>query len=330
MLLISTLVAAVPLTENWSCQTVGTMPGPEDFVVLSDTELLVSSDDRRGTGQGAIVRLNLETKTETILPITGRDSCSFHPHGIFSTSTDLYIVLHYQEEESSECQLQQDDGKSLLDGIEHFALAEDGLHFIERLQSPLMREPNDLVVAPTGEIFITDNPEFTTVGMLTAIVFGRRPSVVLSYQQGSWEVAADRFLYSNGVLLTPEGWLWVATYGGHLYGLREIDGKWSRRGHSQRKGALDNLMVAADNSLVVAGHPKPFAFLSHAKSPENIGPSVIYILLPLDDGWGILAAYEDESGTAQASSTATLVGGKLVIAQVFEPGIVVCTSKLPA
>lgn len=329
--------SATPLLDGYTCTQAGTMPGPEDFALADDAILLVSSDPRRTPGvSGAIVALNLETQQETPLPLTGRDTCSFHPHGITlqkqADTWHLYVVTHYQETEDPACGLLREKDAPLLDGIEHFTWQNDTLSFVERLQSPLLREPNDLIVTETGTIFVSDNPEFTTLGMLTALTFGRRPSAVLSYTQGAgWSKVAGRLLYANGVLQPSKNWLWVSAYGGHLWGyhLEERQGEqvWVRRGHSRLQGALDNLMVGSDGMLYVAAHPDPFAFLRHAKDPSEIAPSQVFTLAPLDDGWALMKTEVEETGQIQASSTATRLGEKLLISQVFEPGVHVCVAR---
>lgn len=341
LLSLSIALAAPPpedlLIDAFSCQVAGAMVGPEDYAVLDQggaRRLLVSANRYRPGDQGeseGIFSLDLDTGASERLRVEGRDACSFHPHGVALTgpedARELYVVVHFRESDASNlsCALKDDGGDPLLDGVERYRVTADGLVFVERLQDPLIVEPNDLVVTPTGEIFMSNNRDFSTLGTLAGALLGWKPSQVLGYTPGEgWAVIARRFFYSNGVLLDDRGELMVASYGGKLTRLtRGADG-WERAEVMRLHGALDNLMVGDDGRLWVAGHPSPVAFTKHAKDAANVGPSEVYALTRADQGWQVAESWIDTSGAVSASSTASMLGSRLVFAQVFQPGLVVC------
>jgi hypothetical protein len=329
-LLAASAVAASPptdLTTAYTCARVGVMVGPEDLEPDGD-RLLVSSDHRRpdDTGGGAIWSVDPATGSTKALTVVGRDACAFHPHGMTVRDGELWVVVHLSEDEASHpsCPPATDGSGPVRDAVERFRLGPDRMEFVERLSSPLLREPNDLVFLG-DTLYVTDNPEYTLTGLLTGVVFGRRPSRVLAWD-GSWSVAAKRFLYSNGVIANDDR-LVVGAYGGVLTSLGPKAGGWKRDDVTRLDGALDNLMRGDDGRLWVAGHPEPIAFAKHAANPTKIGPSIIYALEPDGPRWTPAITLDDHGGTVQASSTAIYWRGDLWIGQVFEPGVVRCAPR---
>ena len=349
--LAATLPDTTLLTDDWVCEVTGGLPGPEDLDVIElggRKTLLVSSDERRpaegekgspapaGAGpDGGLFAVDWDTREARALPIDGRDACSFHPHGLTTRPNgdglDVFVIAHYPESDAGRagCGLLVDqDGAASLDAVEQLYLDDGGLRFVSRLQSDLMTEPNDVIALRDGGLLVSNNPEYTVLGLLTGVTLGRRPSDVLAYDgTGAWSVAARGFLYSNGLLIDRVGRLWVATYGGHLFGYDQVDGAWVRTRHLRLQGALDNIMMGEDGLIRVAGHPRPLVFPKHAKDPTIIGPSVVYTLEETEGGWRPVGRLLDESGAVNASSTATLVNGELVFGVVFDEGPIVCAPR---
>lgn len=342
-LLFAPALAAPPtgtLTEAFACRNLGDMVGPEDYAVLDQggaRRVLVSANRYRPQDAGpseGIFALDLATGQHEKLALLDRDGCSFHPHGVDIGGTpeapELYAVVHFSPDDADNaaCKLQKDArGEPLLDAVERLAITPEGLRFLERLQDPLLTEPNDLVVTDAGQIFLSNNPQFSTFGLLAGLTLGWRPSVVLAYTPGAgFQVAARRFFYSNGVLLDDQGDLLVASYGKLTRFEADADG-WERAETLRFRGAMDNLMVGEDGRLWVAGHPSAGAFSRHAKDGANIGPSVAYALSRNGEGWAPEQGWLDETGTVSASSTASKLGEELVFAQVFQPGLVACAPK---
>lgn len=330
-----------PLTETHACRVVGDMVGPEDFAVLDGGEaarVLVSASRYRPGDQGpsdGFFALELSSGEQARMEIAGRDACGLHPHGVALSgppeARELWAVVHFRAEDAENpgCALARDErGRPVLDAVERYRVGDRTLTLLERLQDPLMTEPNDLVVSEDGRIFVSSNPAFTPLGLARGALLGWRPSELLGFAPGQgWRVLADRFFYANGVLLDEGGDLWVSSYGGRLTRLAEGADGWERVGGSRLRGALDNMMIGEDGRLWIAGHPSPLGFARHAEDPAEIGPSVAWSLRREGEGYVPEAGLIDRTGAVNASSTVTRIGGELVFAQVFQPGLVICAPR---
>ncbi len=342
-LLLSLAQAApdpTPLTDTFSCRTVGAMVGPEDYAVVDlggRPGLLVSASRYREGDQGesdGVFALDPESGETRRMPVLERDACSLHPHGVDlrvrPEGIELYAVVHFREEDTQNpaCKLQSSDGEPLLDAVERYRLTLEGLVFQERIQGPLFTSPNDLTVQEDGSFFVSNNPDFTPFGLVRGVLLGWRPSQVLSYAPGEGlSVVARRFFYSNGVLVDDRGDLLVGSYGGKLTRLTRGEDGWEKEEVIRLQGALDNLMLGQDGQLWIAGHPSALGFSRHAKDASEIGPSVAWALKRAGETWEPTLGYLDESGAVQASSTAAMLGRQLVFAQVFQPGLVICDPR---
>lgn len=314
------LVAAAlagPLPSDWTCRTVGAMAGPEDVDRLADGTLLASADARWEHEEkvGGLHRVDLATDTSTPIPLVGRDACPFHPHGVAVQGDRIWVILHYGEERPAGCALPAE----VHHGIERFTVGAEAT-FEDRIVDPLLRNPNDLAVDAAGDLWVSDNPEWRGSGLALDVLFDRRRSRLLRFSNGVGEVALDRVLYANGVLARDDGSLLLTSYRGRVLSVRDGGATLVVR----LRGALDNIMANDDGSLMIAGHPKPFAFLRHVRDPDAISPSETFVLRPDGEGWTVESWVED-TGLNSAGSTALMFGDQLVFGRVFQSGVVACT-----
>lgn len=171
----------------WSCRTIARIPGPEDLVVDYSGEyprLLVSSDDRDAapTTDGAIYSVSLSEPADDhdpsarpwpiLLPLAGRDRCSFHPHGISLVQSDatgnpwlLYVINHHEPKDASPeagCFPHPAPTRrtaTRITSIEVFIVEKRQLVFVQRLAQPdVLTNGNDLVALGDGRIWVTNPP----------------------------------------------------------------------------------------------------------------------------------------------------------------------------
>ncbi len=346
--LLSTFACA--RTPEPSCTPLGTMPGPEDFDRVGSPEhptFLISAAARREAQSDAdngIWALEWPRGAAIRLALVGRDRCSFHPHGITTAEVEpgrfeLWVINHHDDGDlelpPEQCQ------RTNRHVIEHYRveLQAGELHFIERLTSPLLTNPNDLDATPDGRLWISNNPGWEKPSELIGdMLWGRKRGRVVHYDPSRpeperWRVAMDRLLYANGILIEAQEQgglvLWVASARGqldrHLLGDdgTVLPNQPRLRPAPKLGGTLDNLMEA-DGAVWVAAHPKSLAFIRHREDPAEHAPTRIYRVDRSEDPH-TAEVLEVTQGQANAGSTVLPVdGGSVVIGQVFDEGLRVC------
>jgi hypothetical protein len=326
--LASLLVAAcVTKLPSPPCTAVGSFPGPEDFddVELEGQPALVVSAAARRDGQtqaeNGFWLVDPTTQATRKLAIHGRDACPLAPHGIATVEPEpgrweLWAILHYQPEG---CEGQAH-------GIERYRLEADGLHFAERLLGPELRNPNDLDVLD-GRLWLSDNPSWEEGKGFVGDMLLRRPKGRILHwdpQRATFSVATEDLLYPNGVAVIGDR-LWVGAAYGRLYHFElHEDGSAGERVELrvEPKAALDNLMEH-EGSLWVTGHPKGLAFIKHRKRASANAPTVAYRVSLASEAVEAVADWRE--GQVNAGSTVWPLGEQLVLAQVFDPGLRLCS-----
>jgi hypothetical protein len=80
----------------------------------------------------------------------------------------------------------------------------------------------------------------------------------------------------------------------------------------------DNIRII-DRELYLSGHVKPFKFISHVKSSDNLSPVEVWRVNPETEE--ITSLFYTDGSLISAGSTAIVMNGKLYICQVFDPFI---------
>jgi hypothetical protein len=292
------------------------MPGPEDLVLDGPDRLLVSSQDRRTEPPppGAVYALDMPSGEVAELPRMGEpEGMPFHPHGMDLVRGDdgilrLYVINHRL------------DGQDPPHAIVVYRVLADRLEFLELLEDPLLASPNDLAALPDGQLYVGNDR--SAGGGLTEMVLGLKKSTVVHFDgQGTWKVVAEGLAYTNGIAVLGHRVIVAATRENAIYSYARLgDGSLTLKTRVARVPGPDNFFVAGDD-LFVAVHPRPLAFVAHARNPAKPSPSHVYRmdlatyemeLLFADDGHGI-----------SASSTGIWIDQTLWIGQVFDPFVVV-------
>jgi hypothetical protein len=288
----------------------------------------------------------------------GRDSCSFHPHGIDVLETAggvlVFVINHHRATDRDSRSGCNPTGtlRQPFDGIEiyRFDAATRKLVFEERLTDPRLQKINDLVAVDRHHLFVS-RPAFGLGEFFVALGIGtdragqRRAECVgevLEWNHGVWSTAADRLCYPNGVEVEPSGdqvALWVTT---------SLDGSLHRRPLRSSltaidipgAGAPDNLTWAPTDppTLLVPIHAAPARFFSAALSATLDGPRTAAggcvarvsttagvgtkLTCPaLTEHESADVPYRGDGGQLTAVSSAVCVGDDLYLGQVFERGV---------
>lgn len=306
--------------------------GPEDMVIDDNDgapRLLISCDDRRnhpGLFSG-IVAYNLETGAiDTLERIGEPKDLLFHPHGIsiqrVGERTLLFVISHEEQEVTPGLSMR----KAPVHPIVVYRVERDRLTWINTFQSDLFRSPNSVLAREDGSFYVS-NDSYKRGGFMEMALKLKKAQLVFCGRDGNCRVVEEKVAYGNG-LAYRDGFLYQGSTRGNLV----------YRYNVQPDGSLTDKVVVckgvtgADNlrfhgeDLLVANHPKPIAFIGHAKDPQKHSPSMVCKFSPqdFDPDEGPLQPeiiYCDDGSTISASATGLIVGQKLYVSQVFEPYI---------
>jgi hypothetical protein len=307
--------------------------GPEDLVLdtfVVSNRLLISCDDRRnepGLFSG-IVAYDLETGEIDTLERRGEpEEMKFHPHGIslrMVGNQALLLVISHEEEGTT-------SGKSMKDEPSHpiiaYEVKEDHLIWLKTYQSDLFRSPNSVLVLESGDFYVS-NDSYKRHGFLEMALRKKKSQLVFCEAGGDCRVVEEKVAYGNG-LAYRDGYLYQGATRGNVVYRYKVSPDGSLTGKvvvcKDLTGA-DNLRFYGDD-ILVASHPRPFAFIGHAKDPAKHSPSMVSKFSPqdFDPKTGPIlpqVVYFDDGSTISASATGLIVGQKLYVSQVFQPYIV--------
>ncbi len=328
--LLAACRTVAPAPEG-ACQIVSGLPGPEDFDLDADWgehgRLIVSLQERRlrqDGGQrppGALAWVPLKTGGRLgearRFVVENRDDLAFHPHGISlarqpAGDLRLYVINHLAEDRHP---------------IEIYELRADRLVFRQRLESPLLTSPNDLIALADDELYVSiDRSHRGPLSYLEGAV-SWPGGKLLHHRAGRWRVAIEGVAYANGVAVNGAGdRLYLAAV--REEGVREIarDPSTGALGETLRflavGSGVDNLMWERPGVLNVAAHPDVLAFVRHVSSADSHSPSEVY-RIDLATG-GVTRIFTDDGSSVDAASTARVVRGRVLLGQVYDPELASC------
>lgn len=311
--------------------------GAEDFAIdWQKRRAYVSSADRHGVDNGKrpngdIYLLDFSGNSPTLTPLKAWADDSFFPHGL-----DFFVDW---------------DGTRLLFAVNHgatgrehtvevFEAKDDGtLRHARTISSSSFTSPNDIAVAGAEEFYVTNDPFDAPAYERALNYMGVPTGTVTHYNNGVARPVADNLRFPNGIVRSPDGqWLLVAESLGRsvsLFQRNPFTGQLAKRQEIEVKMAADNLIVFPDGTTVVAGHPRPLAFLSHAKAPqEKRSPSMVVQLAPRQLPFPApqrrtlpLPYVNDGSEFSAASVGFVDQQNRLFLGSVYERGVLMCTKE---
>lgn len=315
------------------CRAIEAVSGPEDIAIDHERGLAyVSAYDRRAVMSGAdgsqavrggiyVIDLKEPAADWVLYPVTPAEPARFRPHGISlhagpDGARRLFAVNHPA-------------GGS--ETVEIFDVAEDGslshaksvtdLHFISL---------ND-VVAVGPDSFYATNDHGTRPGLMRTIGDGLllRNANVVYYDGTEARVAADTIAFPNGINVSPDGkTVYVASTIGmsmYVYARDAATGELTGADHVRLGTGVDNIDVQPDGTLLIGAHPKLLDFVSHASDPSALSPSQVVRIEPGEKKAATI--YLDFGEEISGISVAAGYGDKMLLGQVFEPRVLVCTQS---
>jgi arylesterase/paraoxonase len=304
------------------CRAVPGVIGPEDITVdrarkvayISATDSRSFMANRRGVG--ALYRYGLGDTAPTL--IYTRTDGSFRPHGISLLSDqngpDLLYVINHPTNESHT--------------IEVFEIDANGARQVQTLRDPLLVSPNDLVAVNRDELYVAnDHAIGRGPGQLWDEALRRERAQIVHIRSGVSRVLVSDLAYANGVNAKPDGSVvYVAESTGRrmrAYQRTASTGDLKLLKTIELGMGPDNIELAANGDLYIAGHPKLITFLRHAANAQVLSPSEV-VRVANDK---VERVYLDLGSGISGSSVAAPLDNHLLIGAVFADHLLDC--KLP-
>ena len=307
------------------CRRVDIFPGVEDVAIDADLGIaFIAADDRRASvkgeaTQGGIFALRLDG-TDRVSRVSADNFGPFHPHGLSlwtgrEGQKRIFVVNHASP----------DDHR-----IEIFDVGTGGaLIHIDSIAFDAMMSPNDVAAVGPREFYVTNDRGYQTGFMSQVEAYLGLPFASLAHFDGqTGRLVLEGLVYANGVNVSRDG---KTVYVAELLERRinaysrQDDGALKKTESFSVPTAPDNIDVAPDGTLHVAGHSKIFDFLKHAEDATATAPSHA---LSIDPKTGtVKTVFVDTSGALNASSVAAASDDTLIVGAVFDGHVMVCPRK---
>ncbi len=311
-----------------SFKEVKGFPGAEDFQIDHKTGMLLGSfHDRRAEMEGeqarsGIFAYNLTDPHAVPLEIETDYNGDLTPHGISlhhepDGTKYLFVVnmgrdAHFFES-VGECT------------VEIFEYRDDRLYHLEKIESPELTSPNNILAVGPREFYVTIDHGWNSPTGRTLESFLQLPiSYVLYYDGENFEKAAGRITYANGIAMSPGGeTVYVgATVGRriHVYSRNSETGELTETKQIRLGSGVDNIDVHPDDgSIWACCIPQLLTFMSHSKDHDTLAPVEVIRLLPLKDGsYDIRRVYTNDGKEISASSIAVKWEDRLIVGTIYE------------
>ncbi|MES2293182.1 MAG: hypothetical protein V4527_07795 [Pseudomonadota bacterium] len=315
------------------CKAIPGLQGPEDFEVdAAHDAIIVSSTNRRAPKGSAdprdglyLLKLNAPNAPPVKLDGVPKD---FHPHGI-----SLYRAPN--GDETLMAINHRSDGTH---AIEIFGLSyeNDAARLVAHssIGGGLLVSPNDIFAVGPDRFYVTnDHVTKTALGRFAEDYLIWPHADLLYFNGTNFRISVQRMAFPNGVYVSPDG--------GHLYvtltnerrvigfSREPFFGSLTEIGSLSIPARLDNISADAQGRLIIAGHPSLLRVNQYRADAGKPSPSAVF-RVTLDSA-GVPKSYEtifaDKGGLIGASSSAAVVGKRLLIGSVLDDKMLDCQTQ---
>lgn len=271
--------------------------------------------------QGTIMRVDLRQRPFTALPALTSAPRELRPHGMSlyigpAGERRLFVINHGA------------DRKLDPEAVELFEEVSPGeFTHIETFRDPLLHSPNDLVAVGPREFYVANDQPLGggLAAGLQQLGVGASP---LSWFDGTQMSHALTDIASGGGINTSADHrtLYVAeTAGQRLRVLdRDDDGRLTERSRVRVPTSPDNIDVAADGSLWVAGHANTLALIRHFIGGSPAPTQVLRIRLAQGRAADIEEIFLDDGTRISAGSVGATWDNLLLIGSITAPQVLIC------
>ncbi len=305
-----------------ACQIIRGVVGPEDMELdISSGLVFVSSDYRpkeeEPTPNGALYILHPDTKA--LKRITPDFEFDFHPHGIsvvnLTSLVRIFVVNHRRSEGSIE--------------VFDWSLDSQTLTHHKTIRDPnLLNNHNDVAAVDGIRFYVSleqgsESRFWRKLEAYTRWGLGK----VLFYDGSSFTPAATGLSYANGLALSLDRkHIYVAEMLAMRISKFEVGSPLRLVSRLPVEMGPDNIAVAPNGELWVAGHPKMFAIQRHQHDHQAPSPSRV-IVMKADEKSGIYSeVYTDDGNFHPATSIALpLSEQRFLLGTIYAEQILDCT-----
>ena len=277
---------------------------------------------RGETVQGTIMRIDLNRS-----PLVPEDALLDRPAHLRTHGLSLYIspegkrslfVINHPVNRGTEPEL-----------VEVFdEVAPGQFRHRETFQSPLFNSPNDLAAVGPRQFYVANDK--TLKGGLAAglqqLGIGASP---LTYFDGEEaRVVVDDIASGGGINVSAGGsTLYVSETSGQRIRVLQRDpasGNVTELGRIPVPTSPDNIDIAADNSLTVAGHANTMKVIMHFIKGTPAPTQVLQVIPDNGDDAAIEEIYLNAGDEISAGSVGVTYGNKLLIGSITAKKLLVC------
>ena len=313
-----------------TCESIAGVVGPEDLQIDDKDRLVfVSATDRHAPAghpskEDGLYTLPLDHPEAGFTRLSGTPR-DFHPHGL-----SLYRGV---------------DGKLSLMVVNHQASGDQAVEIFDvavsggaakltargHIEGGELVSPNDLVAVGPAQFYVTNDFGSTTPLGRTLEGYLLLPRSNVVYFNGElFRPAITGLTGANGIALSRDGiHLYVAeTLGRAVVSYRRdpFGGVLQYENSTSLPAAADNIDVAPDGALWVAGHPKIFALLDYAADRTKPSPSEVFrVAVQAGVPQEAVRVYADSGRQIGAASVGAALDGKLFIGSPFDAKVLDCT-----
>ncbi len=305
------------------CSRLDVFPGTEDVTIDPETNLaFVSAADRRAffAGNpvpGGVYAFNVATHAEArrVSPVELQD---FQPHGLSlwrgpNGEKRLFVINHPAA-----------GGHR----VEIFDIGEAGvLTHVDSVAFKAMHSPNDVLAVGPRAFYATNDRGYDggLLGTLEAYLALPLASAVY-YDGDDGRIIKKGLVYANGINMSADGsTVYISEFLKRRVGVYQRDqatGALKRANYIHVNTGPDNIEVAKDGALWIAGHTKVFKFLKHVEDPSAIAPSHVIRVNPRTAA--VSDVFIDTTGKINASSVGAVWDKTLIVGAVFDGHVMVC------
>lgn len=306
-----------------ACTLVPAPAGPEDAELDAATDtLFVSAVDRRDPGAGGDLWSWPLADPDAELERVERDGpARFRPHGLSLLRTDTglfaWVVNHPGDRHT----------------VEGFALeaGEDGWrarHLITVSGEGLV-SPNDVAAVDSTRFYVS-NDHGTPGGLARTMedLLGLDLANVLYFDGERFTEVVDGLSYANGVALARGGSELVVAEvfrrGVTFHDREPVSGRAEAHLLVDLDSGVDNITVAGDGSIWVAGHPRLLDFAAHAGDATKRSATEVIRIRRTEGGAVAERVLMDDGALLSGGSVAVPWRDEVIVGGVFEPRLLRC------
>lgn len=309
------------ITSDTQCEVIEAPAGPEDLEIDARTGIaIVAATDRRTPGaRGGLWTLDLNDPEAVPVRLPHDGPGDFRPHGLslVRVGDDLHAwVVNHPEEGHT---------------VESFLIDLQSMRAIHRatVRGDALVSPNDVVAVDAERFYATNDFSLPPgPGQTMEALLGLALTDVVHYDGQVLRQVLDGLSFPNGIMLSRDGTeLMVAqTSAGTITFLdREpVSGLLEAHLLVDLDTGVDNINVAADDSIWVTGHTHLMDFLAHASDPEARSATEVYRIRRVEGSAELDLVFGDDGTLLSGGSVAAAWRDQLLVGGVFEPRLLRC------